>query len=517
MRKSIIVIGLLGLLGLLAPSIWALTYKPNLPGYSTAADVAAALDKAHDSVTINPTVDALFSLSGQVLGYQPQTANYVLAGPLTGDPAVPTFRALTVADISDLSTYSPISIGTANGLSIETNQLSLALATSTTSGAMSASQFNALAAIDTSAEIAALLATDFEPLKGANDNFVTDTDVTKLSLLPSFVTADSFMVTTSGGAVTSDTSVPVDIDGFNPLMVTVTDAAGKLQSHSDVTVTELLTAANGADAGKGTFESRLSNLESTAGTGQAFVYPGSESMNTIAVTISTGNLVNSLIPVWLSDTNGGAATSTAFDGDGGDGWVVSDATVFSTAAADISETILTGPDGDAIITMAHSNASSPVTKYLCAEYKGEVECDAITFSADSVTYERIIDNTDAGFSYVGTFYTSTGDPGYYGTNYRYSQFIYGDSATWTFDDIPSDGTYELFVQYPIGSNYDNMVRYTIVDSAQTQYTSYIDMNEGGGSMRSMGTFSLQEGTVAVTITWDYAYIAVDAVKIVAVP
>jgi hypothetical protein len=240
-------------------------------------------------------------------------------------------------------------------------------------------------------------------------------------------------------------------------------------------------------------------------------------MNTIAVTLSTGNSVNALIDVWLSDTNGGAATSTAFDGDGGDGWVVSDATVFETKAANISEKILTGSDGDAVITLKHSDASSPSTKYLCAAYKGVVECDEITFSADSVTYERIIDNTDAGFSYVGSWYLSTGDPGYYGTNYRYSRFDYGTSATWTFDDVPADGNYKLYVQYPIGSNYDNMVRYTIVDSLQTQYTAYIDQNQGGSVMRDMGTFALKEGTVEIILTWDYAYVAADAVKLVAVP
>jgi hypothetical protein len=358
----------------------------------------------------------------------------------------------------------------------------------------------------------------YEPLKGANDNFVTDTDITKLSLLPSSVIADAFMVTNSGGAIISDTSLSVDLSGLNPLMVAVADASGKLQSHSDVTVTELLTAANGADAGKGTFESRLSNLESTAGTSQSFVYPGSENMNTIAVTISTGNAFNSLIPVWLSDTNGGAATSTAFDGDGGDGWVVSDATVFGTTAANISETILTGTDGDAVVTLKHSDAASPATKYFCASFNNRVECDEITFSANSVTYERVIDNTDAGFSYVGTFYTSTGDPGYYGTNYVYSRQDYGDDAVWTFTDVPSDGNYELFVQYPIGDNYDPTLRYKITDSFQTQYTASFDMNSGGGSMRSMGTYTLKAGTVVISLAdWGTLYIAADAVKLVEVP
>jgi hypothetical protein len=57
----------------------------------------------HDAVTLSAAADTLLSLSTQEIGLDTQTANRVFAGPTTGDPATPTFRALTSDDIPDLS------------------------------------------------------------------------------------------------------------------------------------------------------------------------------------------------------------------------------------------------------------------------------------------------------------------------------------------------------------------------------------------------------------------------------
>ena len=65
---------------------------------------------AHDAVTLASDAGAIFGLSTQELNLNTQTANYVLAGPTTGSAAEPTFRALVVADIPDLSsTYAAAS------------------------------------------------------------------------------------------------------------------------------------------------------------------------------------------------------------------------------------------------------------------------------------------------------------------------------------------------------------------------------------------------------------------------
>ncbi len=53
----------------------------------------------HDPVTLDANADTLLSLSTQELGLDTQVANLVLAGPGSGAPAVPTFRALVSDDV----------------------------------------------------------------------------------------------------------------------------------------------------------------------------------------------------------------------------------------------------------------------------------------------------------------------------------------------------------------------------------------------------------------------------------
>jgi len=54
----------------------------------------------HDAVTLSgDPIAAIFSLSTQALSLDTQAANYVLAGPVSGDAAAPAFRALVSTDI----------------------------------------------------------------------------------------------------------------------------------------------------------------------------------------------------------------------------------------------------------------------------------------------------------------------------------------------------------------------------------------------------------------------------------
>lgn len=82
-----------------------LTYATLGTGLSfTGATLNAAV---HDAVTLDVNADTVLSLSTQAIGLDTQTANYVFAGPTSGDPAVPAFRALGTTDIPDLSaTYA---------------------------------------------------------------------------------------------------------------------------------------------------------------------------------------------------------------------------------------------------------------------------------------------------------------------------------------------------------------------------------------------------------------------------
>jgi len=71
------------------------------PSKNAVRDKIETLAGGHDAVTLSASADTLLSLSTQELGLDTQTANRVFSGPATGDPAVPTFRALVDADIPD--------------------------------------------------------------------------------------------------------------------------------------------------------------------------------------------------------------------------------------------------------------------------------------------------------------------------------------------------------------------------------------------------------------------------------
>lgn len=71
---------------------------------ATAISDHAGDDDAHHAlVTLAADADVLLNLTGQVLGFDTQAANLVLAGPAAGGDADPTFRSLVVADIPDIS------------------------------------------------------------------------------------------------------------------------------------------------------------------------------------------------------------------------------------------------------------------------------------------------------------------------------------------------------------------------------------------------------------------------------
>lgn len=79
-------------------------------GASAAPTFDTPSGAAHDAVTLSTDLgNNLLGLSTQQLTLDNQTANYIFAGPTTGAAAAPSFRALVVDDIPDLSgTYQPL-------------------------------------------------------------------------------------------------------------------------------------------------------------------------------------------------------------------------------------------------------------------------------------------------------------------------------------------------------------------------------------------------------------------------
>jgi len=79
-------------------------------------DKIETLAGGHDAVTLDANADTLLSLSGQELGLDTQTANYIFSGPSSGAPAVPSFRALADDDIPNAITVTPINATTESAI-----------------------------------------------------------------------------------------------------------------------------------------------------------------------------------------------------------------------------------------------------------------------------------------------------------------------------------------------------------------------------------------------------------------
>lgn len=152
--------------GKLYPAVVAFTTDGNsnllpMPGTGTVTSVDLSMPDIFD-VTGNPVTE-----SGSLdVSFVDVASNLVLAGPAAvGSPAAPEFRALVELDIPDLSSskisdfqtsvsanadviaavagiHSPVAIATPNGLSILGQALSLALADTSNTGALSSTDWN---------------------------------------------------------------------------------------------------------------------------------------------------------------------------------------------------------------------------------------------------------------------------------------------------------------------------------------------------------------------------------------
>lgn len=119
------------------------------------------------------------------------------------------------------ATHDAVTIGTANGLSLATQVLSLAAATSSSAGAMTAAQVTALEAIDTEAELEAML--DLADLQGQ----VTDAQI------PSGIARDSELPVISDTAYGASWDANTDGASKNAIYDKIESLAG---GHDPVTI-----------------------------------------------------------------------------------------------------------------------------------------------------------------------------------------------------------------------------------------------------------------------------------------
>ncbi len=146
---------------------------------------------------------------------------------------------------------------------------------------------------------------------------------------------------------------------------------------------------------------------------------------------------------------------------------------------------------------------------------GYTIADAVRWVPVTPVSEYIVDNTDAGFSTIGSWTTSTGVSGYYGSNYRHDGSSGTDaskSATWT-SPITTTGTYDVFMRWtswtdrpdaaPIEVNYNGGIA-----------TLTVNQQVGGGTWVYLGTWSFTGGSgdyVKITGA-DAGYTIADAVR-----
>jgi hypothetical protein len=147
----------------------------------TSAQVSAL----HDAMTLGVSADTLLGLTGQELSLDTQTSAYVLAGPTTGAPAVPTFRALAATDIPALAYEASGAIATHAALTTGVHGLAITAGqtlTVTTGGTLGSAAYTASTdyqPIDADlTAIAALANTDSNFIVGSGATWVAESGAT---------------------------------------------------------------------------------------------------------------------------------------------------------------------------------------------------------------------------------------------------------------------------------------------------------------------------------------------------
>jgi hypothetical protein len=130
----------------------------------------------------------------------------------------------------------------------------------------------------------------------------------------------------------------------------------------------------------------------------------------------------------------------------------------------------------------------------------------------------IVDNTDStSISMTGTWYTSTSENGYYGSNYLHDGNTGKGTKSITYTpDLEATEAYEVFMRWTDGDSRSDDVPVTIYHA---DGSSQITVNEkiNGEEWMSIGTYNFVVGTsgsVVVSTTGTTQYVIIDAFKFV---
>lgn len=129
----------------------------------------------------------------------------------------------------------------------------------------------------------------------------------------------------------------------------------------------------------------------------------------------------------------------------------------------------------------------------------------------------IIDNTDSGFTRTGSWDASINSPGYYGTDYLYSDPGIGyDQAMWTF--LVVSGDYEISARWTTHSNRASNAKYRVYNNGIEIGTQVFDQTFNGGQFNVFdNSYILEDGTLDIVLTDDAdGYVIADAVQVTSI-
>lgn len=135
------------------------------------------------------------------------------------------------------------------------------------------------------------------------------------------------------------------------------------------------------------------------------------------------------------------------------------------------------------------------------------------------SWSQIVDNTTSGrFTASANWGVSTYSSQRYGTDYRYATPVAASDAAWFRFNIPSSGSYEVYVWYPANSGYNASTPFVLATSSGN-VTRYVNQQTNGGTWVSLGVYAFSAGDYnAVGVsrwTSGAGYVVADAARLVA--
>ena len=127
----------------------------------------------------------------------------------------------------------------------------------------------------------------------------------------------------------------------------------------------------------------------------------------------------------------------------------------------------------------------------------------------------IVDNTNAGrVALIGSWSTSSFDPGYFGANYRHDGNTAKGAKKVVFNgSVPITGLYDVFTRWTSSSNKATNVPVTVNHAGGASVTQ-VNQRLNGGRWIKLGTYSIDAGTGSVEISnsGTNGFVVADAVR-----